>query len=242
LGLPSLPPGPLLTWLSVLARLAILVSIAAIFWYGLWALPDAINPFSPIELTDTPNAMTHVKLRLLQPRYEACIATIRRRGISIARDSISSPASDCGMKKGLRLLHSGVSYGGDIEASCAEMAALLIWERHVLLPASQSIMGSPVVRVRHYGTYECRNINHAEKGRRSEHAHANAIDIAGFDLADGRTISVRADWGKPTDKGRFLAAVHDQACEIFSGVLGPGYNAFHRDHFHFDMGFWTICR
>jgi hypothetical protein len=55
-------------------------------------------------------------------------------------------------------------------------------------------------------------------------------------------VTVKDDWGKTTDKGRFLRAVHDEACEIFSGVLSPDYNAFHANHFHFDMGVWTICR
>ncbi|WP_208534621.1 extensin family protein, partial [Pseudomonas aeruginosa] len=25
-------------------------------------------------------------------------------------------------------------------------------------------------------------------------------------------------------------------------VLGPDYNAAHRDHFHLDMGLWKVCR
>lgn len=242
MGLPSLPSGPLNTWLSVVARLAIFAGIAGIFWYGVHALPDSINPFSPIELTDEPGVMTNVKLRLLQPRYEACIATIRRRGIDIERDRIVSSDPTCGMTKGVRLKRSLISYGGDVETTCGLMAALLIWERHVVLPASQKILGSPVRRVRIYGTYACRNVNHAMSGRRSEHASGNAIDIAGFDLADGRKVSVLKDWGKETDKGRFLASVHVDACGTFNVVLGPGFNKLHENHFHFDMGIWTICR
>jgi hypothetical protein len=242
LGLPSLPPDPRNTWISVLLRLVILAALGAGAWYGLHALPNSLNPFSPIELTDETNALTNVKLRVLQHRYEACIATIKRRSIDIVRDRIFSKDPSCGTNEGVRLKQSLISYGGGVEATCGLMAALMIWERHSVLPKSQDILGSPVTRVRTYGTYSCRNVNHALAGRRSEHATGNAIDIAGFDLADGRKISVVKDWGKDTDEGRFLIAVHDDACGIFSAVLGPKFNKLHANHFHFDMGIWSICR
>lgn len=237
-----LPSDPRKAWLSVLLRLVILASLGAGAWYGLHALPNSLNPFSPIELTDETNLLTNVKLRVLQHRYEACIATIRRRSIDIARAPISSPDSDCGTEEGIRLHRSLVSYGGSVNATCGLMAGLLIWERHSLLPRSEEILGSKVTRVRTFGTYSCRNVNHAAGGRRSEHASANAIDIAGFDLADGRRISVASDWGEDTDKGRFLVAVHDDGCRIFNVVLGPRFNKLHANHFHFDMGIWSICR
>lgn len=205
MGLPSLPPGPLNIWFSVLLRLVILAALSGAAWYGLHALPNSLNPFSPIELTDAPNALTNVKLRILQRRYEACIATIRRRGIDIERDRIVAKDPSCGTDEGVRLNRSLVSYGGGVETTCGLMVALLIWERHAVLPVSQQMLGSPVARIRTYGTYSCRNVNHATGGKRSEHASANAIDIAGFDLADGRKISVVKDWGKDTDEGRSLA-------------------------------------
>jgi hypothetical protein len=76
----------------------------------------------------------------------------------------------------------------------------------------------------------------------SQHATANALDIAGFRLADGRRISVLADWSDSGDKGRFLREVREGACKQFNTVLGPDYNAAHRNHFHVDMGRWQVCR
>jgi hypothetical protein len=29
--------------------------------------------------------------------------------------------------------------------------------------------------------------------------------------------------------------VHDGACSVFTTVLGPAYDANHRDHFHLDL-------
>ena len=89
----------------------------------------------------------------------------------------------------------------------------------------------------------CRNINHSTEGRRSEHATANAIDLAGFVLADGQQITLKDDWsGSNARRSEFLRALRDGACDFFDVVLSPDYNEAHRDHFHFDMGSYRTCR
>ena len=72
--------------------------------------------------------------------------------------------------------------------------------------------------------------------------NANALDLVGFRLRDGRRISVLHDWSGEGDNARFLRLVQDAACERFNITLGPDYNAAHRDHFHLDMGMWRMCR
>src|SRR5437868_2972431 len=79
-------------------------------------------------------------------------------------------------------------------------------------------------------------LNGATAGRLSQHATANAIDIAAFHLEDGRTVSVLADYGKPTPAGKFLDDAHEAACGLFNIVLGPKFNRLHANHFHLDMG------
>ncbi len=69
----------------------------------------------------------------------------------------------------------------------------------------------------------------------SEHAFGNAIDIAAFTLADGRRITVQEGWrGTPEEQG-FLHDVHLAACDNFTTVLAPGYNAAHYNHIHVDL-------
>ena len=69
----------------------------------------------------------------------------------------------------------------------------------------------------------------------SEHAFGNALDIAAFTLADGRRITVQEGWhGTPEEQG-FLRDVHLAACDNFSTVLAPGYNAAHYNHIHVDL-------
>ena len=77
----------------------------------------------------------------------------------------------------------------------------------------------------------------------SEHAVANAIDIRGFVLDDGRIVSLARHWSSAKGpEAAFLREVNDGACRFFNAVLGPDYNAAHRDHFHLDMGRWRVCR
>jgi len=73
------------------------------------------------------------------------------------------------------------------------------------------------------GTYACRSI--AGSGRLSEHATANAVDVAAFILADGRRISVLEGWNGDERHARFLRSVRVSACRRFNTVLSPDYNA-----------------
>ncbi len=75
----------------------------------------------------------------------------------------------------------------------------------------------------------------------SEHAYANAWDVTGFELADGRVVSVQAHWNDAGSLRTFLRAVRDDACNIFRVVLGPDYNDAHHDHLHVDMGGGSRC-
>ena len=67
----------------------------------------------------------------------------------------------------------------------------------------------------------------------SEHAFGNALDIASFTLSDGTTVAVEL---RPEEKPAiFLGKVRKAACGPFKTVLGPGSNADHAEHFHFDL-------
>jgi hypothetical protein len=83
------------------------------------------------------------------------------------------------------------------------------------------------------GSYNCRNV--AGTSKRSEHAHANAIDVSAFVLADGRRITVQGGWNGNRSERAFLKAIHKSACRRFGTVLGPDFNKAHHDHFHLDM-------
>ena len=128
--------------------------------------------------------------------------------------------------------------------TCPLAETLAGWARFGVDRAARSILGSPLVRIETMGSYACRNVigNSSSAGRRSAHATANAVDVAGFDLADGRRILVTANWNDPDPAVRqFLRTVRGSACKRFTTVLSPDYNAAHHDHLHVEVGGSRFC-
>ncbi len=120
--------------------------------------------------------------------------------------------------------------------ACPLVSALDRWVMDGVQPAAMRWFGQPVVEIKQISAYSCRSMQgDSSTSRISEHAFGNALDVAGFRLADGRKVMVRDGWhGAPEEQG-FLRDVHMAACDIFSTVLAPGYNAAHYDHIHVDL-------
>lgn len=125
--------------------------------------------------------------------------------------------------------------------TCPLASTFAGWARFGVDRAARQILGSPLVRIETMGSYNCRNVGGSAK--RSAHATANAIDVAAFVLADGRRISLTGGWSKGSARERqFLSVVHQSACKRFGTVLGPAYNAAHKDHFHLELSGKAYCR
>src|SRR5260370_25319844 len=92
--------------------------------------------------------------------------------------------------------------------------------------------GARVVEIKQISAYSCRGMNGNSRAQISEQAFGNALDIAGFTLADGRHVSVKDGWkGMPEEQG-FLRDVQAAACQQFSTVLARASNVYHTDHIH----------
>ena len=196
----------------------------------------------PFDLDREPGFTTKFHLSRLKDDPARCMAALDRADVSYVRVPPLEREEGCGYADAVRLQSSSVSYGGGVSLRCPAMLALLLWERHVLLPAAQTHFEQRPVSVRHLGTYACRPIAGRSGRRLSQHAFANAIDIAAVTLDGGRTVSVLRDWDDGGEKGAFLRDLRAGACRVFSAVLSPDYNAAHANHFHFDLGRWSVCR
>jgi hypothetical protein len=214
-------------------------------WLGVWRgwipVPAQWNPWAPLDVSAAPNLLTRFKLMRLRDDPPLCDQALSRSGLRVTRQA-DSPGGDCPLSNTLRVQGGEVALSSSFLASCPLAVAFALFERHALQPASQAVYGQAVTRVDHLGSFACRNMYNRENGARSQHASANALDIAGFRLADGRTISVLKDWPKDNRDAQFLHQVRDGACDMFSVVLSPDYNAAHRNHFHLDVGPWWVCR
>jgi hypothetical protein len=119
--------------------------------------------------------------------------------------------------------------------ACPIVSALDRWLADSVQPAAMRWFGARVVEIKQISAYSCRGMNGNSYAHISEHAFGNALDIAGFTLADGRHISVRDGWkGLPEEQG-FLRDVQAAACQQFTTVLAPGSNVYHYDHIHVDL-------
>ena len=122
------------------------------------------------------------------------------------------------------------------------------WVSTSIEPAALRLYGVPLAELKIAGSYACRPINHAFGASLSEHGHANALDVSGFVLADGRSISVKKGWRGDYRDRAFLRAVQAGACENFTTVLSPDYDSNHHDHLHVDLarrgsdGLRAVCK
>lgn len=232
------------TYRRIAATLALALAIAAVAALVLAAINarPLLDRVAPFDLDRPPNWATGLHLYFFRSDPKACFTALDRGKVDYVPAPVHRIENGCGYEDAAILRHTAVAYGGDLLLRCGALVPLLLWQRHVVEPAAQQTFGSPVVTIRNYGTYSCRNINHAPDRPRSQHATANAIDVSGFVLADATRISIARDWRDAGAKGRFLHAVRDGACRFFGTVLSPDYNALHHDHFHMDGSRWRVCR
>ncbi|MBN9021086.1 MAG: extensin family protein [Rhizobiales bacterium] len=143
----------------------------------------------------------------------------------------------CGVEYPLAVaaLQAGtIGIGPDATLGCPITTALEYWMRNSVQPASIAYFGMPIVEIKQISAYSCRTRNSKKGAELSEHAFGNAIDVAGFVLADGRVVTVKSGWNGKPDERAFLREVFTTACASFNTTLGPGA-AYHGDHFHVDL-------
>jgi hypothetical protein len=163
-----------------------------------------------------------------------CLANLAQASVRYASLPDQDFGGGCSAINSVKLLDIGTPVTNLGAMTCPLAMRFAAWARYGVQPAARLILGSEIVRIETFGTYNCRPI--AGSGKLSEHAHSNAIDISAFVLANGQRISIKGDWRSGGREARFLSLVHDSACKRFKTVLSPDYNAAHHDHFHFDMG------
>ena len=244
------------------------------FWNLLWELalgvcaafamlnvfaPAQDLPWKPLDLSRPIGQATAAKVADFEPPptaapeetaavTEACMQVLRDAGVKVERAEDKDDGGFCVVRGAVRITGGAVTrLPGDPVMQCPLAVRYVIWERQVLQPAAVATFGSRVARLDDVGTYACRRIygQTAVDAKPSEHARANALDIGGMTLADGRKVSVLADWPGTGPAGpggrRFLTRIRDGACRVFATVLTPDYNAAHANHLHLDGAPRPLC-
>ncbi len=182
------------------------------------------------------------RLQQLRTDGQICRDALAAAGVIFSQVPRVSASNGCGFEEAVLVKASMAEWNAPdtLPMTCDLAARMHLWERHVVIPAAEKYLGSPVVAIEAFGSFQCRRV--AGEDHLSEHAFARAADISGFRLADGRTVSVLADFRSRGAKGRFLREVRGRACEIFDVTLGPDFDAAHANHFHVDVGDGAACR
>ncbi|QDX27813.1 extensin family protein [Sphingomonas suaedae] len=238
------------TSIAAIIIAALLLTLALLVYAMLRNRPQDL-PWTKLDLSQPVGMFTGRKLTGLTDDFPACRAALDKAGIRYTALPPRTEGEGCGYTDAVRFTKGGARRIGfapaDLGVSCPVAAGLAVWEWEVVQPAAQRIFGQRVAEIEHFGSYNCRRMYNREGASWSEHATADAVDIAAFRLADGTRITLIGDWAGEGKKAQFLRAVRDGGCDLFATVLSPDYNEAHRDHFHFDqaergaMG-WRACR
>lgn len=197
---------------------------------------------------DRPTAPTKTRPNLSVPTNREtaqCLADLRELHVSFQVLPDREIGPGCALNGTVKLVDIGVPVANLTAVRCGEARAFIGWTRNAVAPAAYQMLGSELARVDSMGSYACRNVVGSTRGptRRSGHAIANAIDIGGFVLKDGRRITVLNDWNSADPQVRqFLQTIRASACKRFGTVLSPDYNAAHRNHLHLEDDRANFCR
>lgn len=155
----------------------------------------------------------------------------------------------CGMANGVVVMRgpTGIVYDPPATVDCTLARALAGVER-IVQEEAEAHLGSRIVKIGNLGGYACRPRNFRKGASLSAHAFGSALDLSSFHPAKGQPAIIVNDYedaprSTPSrdERQRFLRRVfarlrHHEADLTY--VVGPGFNAVHKNHFHLDRGGW----
>lgn len=204
-------------------------------------LPREWNPTKRLYVTDPVSPLTDWKLDAATGDASLCKEVLADGGAVFDDLPDREVSQMCHIRARVNLRSVGAAKMKPVETTCAVALRTAMWAQHGLQPAAEAYLGTSVAGIGHFSSYNCREIRTSggNGGRMSLHATAEALDVFGFTLGDGRKLVMKRDWDA---ENGFFRAARDSACVWFKTTLGPDYNALHADHFHLQSRGWGTCR
>lgn len=165
------------------------------------AATDGTSSAAPPPVTSEPIKDEWPEADVAQAR-EQCMHLLS--GVAVDFEMLEPvKKGECGLPAPILLKSVGsgpeVKFDPPVQVNCRMAVALGKWVKATLQPKAEERFQSQVVRIVGSYGYSCRNIYNLPNAKLSHHALANAIDIGGFGLENGRTIRVLRGWG-PTER------------------------------------------
>ena len=176
---------------------------------------------------------------------QACFADLSREDVRFSPLPDRDFGGGCRVIGAVQLIDIGVPVTNLKAMRCGLARSFTGWVDHAVAPAARQMLGSDLVRIESMGTYACRAVvgTPGAAGKLSGHATANAVDVSGFVLQDGRRITLQQGWnGADAEVRAFLHVIRASACKRFGTVLSPDYNAAHYNHLHLEDDRAGFCR
>ncbi len=174
-------------------------------------------------------------------KLQQCVASLKGLGATVKVEAPFETEGGCGIEDPvalttLQVAGSKVTLSGSPKLSCRFALKFVDWTVNVVAPVARFHLGSDVRTLLTGPGYVCRRRNNSAKGKLSEHAFGNAIDITGLRLKGGERVMIAGLKNASGSVKRFVGAMRVSGCGYFTTVLGPGADAAHDDHIHFDLG------
>jgi len=169
-----------------------------------------------------------------------CRAELGKLGVTftqpVARDYAPCNIDNAVQLDSIKAEGQTVNFIGKPIFNCTFAKQFSTWVADVAIPVVQSQEDKALAALSTGPGFECRNRNGDTTSKISEHASGNAVDIDTIVLADKARIAI-SQVANPNDPHyRMLMALRTSGCGYFTTVLGPGSNAAHASHYHFDLG------
>jgi hypothetical protein len=204
--------------------------------------PAALPPIRPPLSSETPpgggttaQAPSVATPLVPQPADAAtCVAELRANHVEAEIvPAPPAPLADCEIAEPVRLSSIGLANGATVDMpghpilDCAFAITFTEFAQDLMAPLATAILGSGIVALE-TGGYRCSSPIRLPSGNPNPHAKGIAIDLSAITLADRRRIAIG-------HKANSAEALFVRTMRQAAIVLGPGTNAAHAEHFHFDV-------
>jgi hypothetical protein len=207
--------------------------------------PDAATPVPDEKPEAQPEVATPPPPPDRKPESEPpdelalCLKDLKAIGAEFREEPEIDDESGCGIAHPVRLSRVLPDIALEPEATlrCETALSLARMVNDMLIPAAaRAFPDKPKLSgITQASGYVCRNRNSAETGKISEHAHGNAIDIAGLSFGNEKMPMMIARQDDGSEEAAFQRAFNALACLYFTTVLSPGSDPTHQDHMHLDV-------